>query len=49
VQHLVAVALVAALLAVPSSASAATYKIKAFSDDTFGPKVLTVFQGNLVK
>lgn len=48
-QHLVAGALVAALLAVPSSASAATYKIKAFSDDTFGPRVLTINQGNLVK
>ncbi|MBA3435780.1 MAG: hypothetical protein H0U11_04765 [Chloroflexi bacterium] len=41
--------LVVALLALPSSASAATYKIKAFSNDTFSPSVLTVNQGNLVK
>ncbi|CAN5730547.1 hypothetical protein BH24CHL8_BH24CHL8_08440 [soil metagenome] len=33
----------------PSSASAATYKIKALSNDTFSPSVLTVYQGNLVK
>lgn len=38
-----------ALLAMPSSASAATYKIKAFSDDTFAPSTLTLSQGNLVK
>ncbi len=37
------------LLALPSSASAATYKIKALSNDTFSPSVLTVYQGNLVK
>lgn len=33
----------------PSSASAATYKIKALSNDTFSPTLLTVNQGNLVK
>ncbi len=48
-RHAVASALVVALLALPSSASAATYKIKAFSNDTFSPSVLTVNQGNLVK
>ncbi|MDQ3553323.1 MAG: hypothetical protein M3395_02800 [Chloroflexota bacterium] len=42
-------ALVVALLALPSSASAATYKIKALSNNTFSPSVLTVNQGNLVK
>ena len=38
-----------ALLVVPSSASAATYKIKALADDRFSPSSLTVSQGNLVK
>lgn len=42
-------AIVVALLALPSSASAATYRIKALGDDTFSPSVLTVSQGNLVK
>ena len=48
-RHTVASALVVALLALPSSASAATYRIKAYSNDTFSPSVLTVNQGNLVK
>ena len=48
-RHAVASALVVALLALPSSASAATYRIKAYSNDTFSPSVLTVNQGNLVK
>lgn len=33
----------------PSSAGAATYRIKALADDTFSPSSLTVNQGNLVK
>jgi len=48
-RHALAAALVLTLLAVPSSASAATYKIKALSNDSFSPSVLTVNQGNLVK
>ena len=48
-RHAVAGALVVALLALPSSASAATYRIKAYSNNTFSPSVLTVNQGNLVK
>ncbi len=47
-RHAVAGALVVALLAVPSSASAATYKIKALDLD-FSPATLTINQGNLVK
>jgi len=48
-RHALAGVLAIALLAVPSSASAATYKIKALADDTFSPASLTVNQGNLVK
>ncbi len=48
-RHTLAGALVVALLALPSSASAATYKIKTTSNDTFSPSTLTINQGHLVK
>lgn len=48
-RNAVASALAVALLAVPSSASADTYKIKALSSNRFSPSVLTIDQGNLVK
>ena len=47
-RHLLAGALVVALLAAPSSASAATYEIDATNFD-FAPANLTISQGNLVR